>query len=942
MRPISLEMEGFTSFRQKAVIDFSKFDLFAITGPTGAGKTSVIDAMTYALYGCTPRIGNKSIKELISQGSDRLKVLLEFSSGQACFRIARETKWTGKSSITSIRLEEKEDEKWAPRADKVGQADPLVENIVGLDFNGFIKSVVLPQGRFDEFLKGKIDERRKILSDLLQLDIYSRMMQRANEIAKENKNRSDTLNGLLIRDYANSTPENLARLQEELETLRPSLEPVTSELKRILESIPVAHQLRHAGNEVTNIEAELKKAGPSLSSAEKNGAKAKQAIQTNQSKVDALDARVRASTYDSAVRDDLAAKLHKAELLQEQETRGNALEETQKKKSQTLAGLQSDYKKAEAALQSATKQKDSLQKQLEADKTTLDAALRKYGSADAINAVIETNGRRLKEEQKKAKLEKELTRLAEDQKTREKKLAENEEELVKAREALEQSKLDLEQLVRKHSAEELKRVLEEGKPCPVCEQTVKRVPGTKAHPSVELAKKSVGNREKEVNRLITAKSTMEGELTQLLPRLESKRSEIKESGTTISEAAARVRKVLKKGAGPDAEAELKTLREQVAALQKNVDEASRTLHDLREAESTSKENVEEVRRQLIGIQAEVSGGSGELQRLQTESKTLRTALGKYAGISVVKAELKQQNDAKLELENNLRLMESEREALSKAKDATAEASRILEGLKVKAEELERVHAKLGKTIHHHKDSLASAFPDLKVDAVGPDRDPAAQLEHRSQLLQTERDAINKKISEREEEIKTLDVQIKRAAKMRAELEIHRAEAAVAHDLAQALRGDQFIAFIQREAYHRLAHDGSMHLKTLSSERYSFDFDKDEFVVRDHWNADEPRPVTTLSGGESFLASLALALALAEGLSGLSHGNSRFALESLFLDEGFGTLDPETLDTVLQGVENLSTTDRLVGIVSHIPELAERMPSRVYVRKAAGGSTIEIL
>src|SRR5262245_20799476 len=155
MRPISLEMEGFTSFRQRVKIDFSKFDLFAITGPTGAGKTSIIDAMTYALYGCTPRIGNKSIKELISQGSDRLKVLLEFSSGQKRYRIARDTKWTGKSSITSIRLEEKDGEKWLPRADKVSQADPLVESIVGLDFNGFTKSVVLPQGQFDVFLKGK-------------------------------------------------------------------------------------------------------------------------------------------------------------------------------------------------------------------------------------------------------------------------------------------------------------------------------------------------------------------------------------------------------------------------------------------------------------------------------------------------------------------------------------------------------------------------------------------------------------------------------------------------------------------------------------------------------------------------------------------------------------------------------------------------------------------
>jgi len=96
----------------------------------------------------------------------------------------------------------------------------------------------------------------------------------------------------------------------------------------------------------------------------------------------------------------------------------------------------------------------------------------------------------------------------------------------------------------------------------------------------------------------------------------------------------------------------------------------------------------------------------------------------------------------------------------------------------------------------------------------------------------------------------------------------------------------------------------------------------------------------MSGGESFPASLALALALAEGLSGLSHGRGRFALESLFLGEGFGTLDSERLDAVLQEVETLSTTNRLVGIISHISELADRMSNRIYVRKAVDGSTVE--
>jgi exonuclease SbcC len=202
------------------------------------------------------------------------------------------------------------------------------------------------------------------------------------------------------------------------------------------------------------------------------------------------------------------------------------------------------------------------------------------------------------------------------------------------------------------------------------------------------------------------------------------------------------------------------------------------------------------------------------------------------------------------------------------------------------------------------------------------------------------DERQREVSRLEQQAEAIKEQMKRAAEMQAEIDEHRKQAATAHDLALMLKGDRFIAFIQQEAYRRLAIDGSSHLNTLSSGRYSFGFEKDEFVVLDHWNADESRPVTTLSGGESFLASLALALSLAEGLSGLSHGHGRFALESLFLDEGFGTLDAETLDVVLQGIESLGVTNRLVGIVSHIPELADRMPTRINVRKAVGGSTIE--
>jgi exonuclease SbcC len=109
-------------------------------------------------------------------------------------------------------------------------------------------------------------------------------------------------------------------------------------------------------------------------------------------------------------------------------------------------------------------------------------------------------------------------------------------------------------------------------------------------------------------------------------------------------------------------------------------------------------------------------------------------------------------------------------------------------------------------------------------------------------------------------------------------------------------------------------------------------------VVDRVNADETRSVRSLSGGETFQASLALALALADRIADLA-ADGAARLESIFLDEGFGTLDPETLDVVAGTIESLGTTERVVGIVTHVPALAERMPVRFRVRKVGRTSTV---
>ncbi len=165
-------------------------------------------------------------------------------------------------------------------------------------------------------------------------------------------------------------------------------------------------------------------------------------------------------------------------------------------------------------------------------------------------------------------------------------------------------------------------------------------------------------------------------------------------------------------------------------------------------------------------------------------------------------------------------------------------------------------------------------------------------------------------------------------------------AALFRTLALELRNDHLIVYLQGEALRTLALAGSARLSQLSDGRYALVCRDDEFLVVDTWNGDEERSARTLSGGETFLASLALALALADQVRSLSV-TDRARLDSLFLDEGFGTLDPETLRTVTDAIEQLAGDGRLVGVITHVKELAEQFP-RIEVTKAPTGSTLQMV
>jgi exonuclease SbcC len=189
----------------------------------------------------------------------------------------------------------------------------------------------------------------------------------------------------------------------------------------------------------------------------------------------------------------------------------------------------------------------------------------------------------------------------------------------------------------------------------------------------------------------------------------------------------------------------------------------------------------------------------------------------------------------------------------------------------------------------------------------------------------------------DEQIRALTDAIERANQLRRELETQRAEYAVYHALALDLRSDHFQAFLLEETFQELVSGASARLWDLTK-RYRFDWQNETFQVVDHDNARQTRSADTLSGGETFLASLALALQLSEQVQ---HAAGATMLDSLFIDEGFGTLDPEALDAAASAIESLPVGGRMVGIITHIEELSSRLPARVKLEKASAGTRMTV-
>ena len=928
MRPLKLVVSGFTCFKDIQTIDFANLELFAILGQTGAGKSSLLDAITFALYGVTPRLGRNDVTALIAQGATGLMVSLEFEVGPQTFRASRIK--SGAAKETQVRFERLEASGWVTAVEgvKIKDTSAAIEAVVGLDFKGFTRAILLPQGEFDRFLRGNASERRELLKGLTNLDQLEKMRELASERAKNFKAKSDAIKTLLEGEYAVATAEALELIEAELLLLE-------ADLKVAQASLETNRTQLEEAREVTRIVQELERA------------------QTNMRTLTAQAGDLEANRERAAAARRAANVLPRLEAF-ERAQRALKLAESDLEKRQTAGDLaQKNFDRAEELHDAAREAAEAIPKLEERLDSLIEARerlkrLRALGGQleNAEEGFVWNEDRFSRLEGLRAQLpvlarfDADLKDLERDEKTSNERLRNLETETDKLSKQLEACKNEGVSAGKTANASKLAKTAAEkdnrvaaalagvqvGDPCPICGTPLKKLPDLEQNNLAEM---------------VLAQEQAEANLRELRDEYARIKAELAATNTNLNRSRQEHERF--------AEKRTRLEHDRVNVLEVFAAELGTTEHVEPSSRRTSdfEAKLKQARGDLLaGLAFAVSTLTGGLdpeeaaREAQTEKKNLQTKLDSArenwtnakANVTQSKDALETARDTKTnrELETKERGSELERALATNNFENPNDARQA----SLSESEIERLEQ---SGLEHAKKTgeLQARITNLLENQRGRSIE-TAQLEtleqHVRELERHIRDG-NANQGRLEQQRREISTRKKRAN----ELQRDKGKLDKQYDtyaaLTLELRSDNFQEYMLSQLQRDLLARASTMMREITRERFTLELIEGEYAVLDNWNALEPRSVRTLSGGESFIASLSLALALSDELAGSK------ALGALFLDEGFGTLDPEALDAVAGVLETIQTQGRMVGIITHVQALAERLPNRLIVEKGPVSSRV---
>ncbi len=965
MRPLRLEIEGLTSFRSSQLVDFSELDLFVITGPTGSGKTSILDAVTLALYGNVPRTTKHELRELISIGASQAKVQLDFQVGSTVYRVARRLPKNGAQAATVERLEE---DRAIPEVDGSGVrvANKRIEDIVGLDYDAFTRAVLLPQGAFAEFLSGDASKRRDILIRLLDLDRFIRAGKLANEEARKLGQEVAVRAELLEREYADVDPEALEEMEKRAEQSEKGAESVEAANRGAKEHW---EERREAGRRVAAIRdiagqlaehaSELDKLAGMWSDLAEKDAETAAALEEAKEKREAAQEAYRSARASWA---QLTEELGDQALLAELAGAADALIESEA----WIEQATSELAEAEVHRQKLADERRCFAERLEATRAFEDAA---KAAADE-SALAASSAREICERANQRAL---LARQRGREREREASLRADLKEAQLLVESLsersEEATNRLESLETENKADAIRSHLHIGDDCPVCGSKIRLFPETRAgaESGLETARAARQQSDRRLREAEKGVSAREGTIEEVVSNIQRIEDELK-----------RLRDV---GPLADAEEALKAAeaaeRTAQESLQAATEEASQALSDLGDHD-----------KKLAQVEVQISERRGRLSETSAQADRCQAQLAEALGEPSPHECLKVVADRRKHSETAASFLAATEAALDDAREVFETASSARTAIESTLLDFDgRVRSE--RTRLNDRSNALSQYIEEQLDEPPPDKPGdrgitlARQTEYRETLEQTATHGL----AEGEREIEELDSSLtdllagievenielsdalealdKMAGQARVEAAQSKSSAQFLRErlarkqemsegltkkrsrmrlfakVGRELRKDRFINFLLEESFQDLAVRASDELKLISGSHYSLGAAGDNFEVVDHMNADERRSVVTLSGGETFLASLALALALSQGITDIAGHSASARLDSMFIDEGFGSLDSNALGLVVEALERLLEGERMVGVITHVPALAERIPDGFAVEKGEAGSVVEM-
>lgn len=1015
MRPITLAVSGFTCFRDdQPSLDFSGLDLFAIAGPTGAGKSSVLDAITYALYGKVPRMGGQRTKELISHGRDRMTVTLAFAVNGDRYVVSRTTRRSGNGVCQLDRLVPGGRENVASGVTSVNDA---ARRLVGLDYDAFTQAVVLPQGEFARFLKGAAADRRRILQELLRLTVYNRMREMARQRCVTARARVDVIEQQL-QPHALVTLEAVAQLEAE----RSSLVARVADLQRgadaarqhrdaLAAHIQLARDIAERRAELTGVLQERPAHDSRMARLERSR-RAKQLAGS----LDRLERDT--ATHAARVREAQLAAAHLSDVVRLHERAGAACERARaahgelpalRARLDALRALEGRIRHRDACRADSGRLAQSLR--LAREELRIQAAAVVQGEAQLevtraqqrraesalARLLSDTEEWQACERGRDRALELRRDRLAIgglDARRREAGIAVDEARrshaahdtaLAGARDALDraiQERNDAWQHQRAvldaHRAMTLRAHLEPGHTCPVCEQGVGVVPAVETPPGLKEADAAVNE---------TAEAVRHGEIAVRHAEEAALRAAAAHAGAESSLVALERERLEVTARIAASEEQLRaTLGGYLPSSAERMPEhwLLERLEDLRAGQATREaaQRASQVARETaIGAAGALALAVEKRDACARESTSFAHQLeAKHAELAAVDADIalvtgaddpRRETD---ELASRVQQVEFDMADATGALNRQAVARGAAEVALRQAERArdEAVEA-LQQVATHVAEALASSgFPDA-ANARASCLDDGEDERLRQQCEQwSERHAVVaarvadlegraganvasdgqfeaavQATAEAEEALVTamrrrgeLDAERSSLAQRLDECDALRRQLAAAGEdaatygvLSSDLQANVFQDWLLTEVFERIVRGASARLMVLTS-RYTLEWVDNEFYVVDHDNARERRTADTLSGGETFLASLALALELSEQVQ---RAAGAVSLDSLFIDEGFGSLDANAQEVVAAAIESLQVAGRMVGIITHVRELTDRMPACIVIDKRPDGS-----